>query len=170
MKDSSGTGTGAGGGRRPMLGADETTHLPPELQHFFKIVLGMEWPEGSEGGLRAIGHAWGQFGDVVGAVRDEFSSVAGQLDRSFDGVTASSVLDFVRGELMPGLEELKVRAEGFEKQAKNAAADIQKTKMMLIVFALLTLAAIIQLLWTLFGAVFIPVVEAAARLTIQGIL
>ncbi|MFE5571162.1 hypothetical protein ACFQ68_39620, partial [Amycolatopsis japonica] len=61
---------GAGGGRRPMLGADETTHLPPELQHFFKIVLGMEWPEGSEGGLRAIGHAWGQFGDVVGAVRD----------------------------------------------------------------------------------------------------
>ncbi|MGW4133500.1 WXG100-like domain-containing protein, partial [Amycolatopsis japonica] len=153
-----------------MLGADETTHLPPELQHFFKIVLGMEWPEGSEGGLRAIGHAWGQFGDVAKAALGEFSSVAGQLDRSFDGVMASAILDFVRGELMPGVEELKVRAEGFEKQAKNAAADIQKAKMMLVIFAALTLAAIIQLLSTLFGAIFVPVVEAAARLTIQGIL
>ncbi|EME65701.1 hypothetical protein, partial [Amycolatopsis decaplanina] len=153
-----------------MNGADETTHLPPSLQHFFKVVLGMEWPEGSEGGLKAISHAWGQFHDDLDAVLDEFPSIANQLDRSFDGVTASKVLGFMRGDLATGLEQLKQQAAAFEKQAKNAAADIQKNKIMLVVFAALTLAAIIQLLSTLFGAIFIPVVQMAARLTIQGIL
>ncbi|MFE5563890.1 hypothetical protein ACFQ68_02770 [Amycolatopsis japonica] len=140
------------------------------MQHFFKVVLGLEWPEGSEGGLRAIGHAWAQFSDVVEAVLGEVPAVSGRLDRSFDGVTASAILDVVRGDLTSGLEELRVRAAGFARQAKNAAADIQKAKVMLIVFAALTLAAIIQLLWTVFGAIFIPVVKAAARLTITAIL
>ncbi|MGW4128237.1 WXG100-like domain-containing protein [Amycolatopsis japonica] len=158
VKERSGTG---GGG---------TTCLPPELQHFFKVVLGMEWPEGSEGGLRAIGHAWGQFGGVVGSVAGELPVVSGRVDRSFDGVTASAILEVVRGDLTSGLEELRVRAAGFARQAKNAAADMQKAKMMLIVFAALTLAAIIELLWTVFGAILVPVVKAAARLTITAIL
>ncbi|MFE5572201.1 hypothetical protein ACFQ68_44840, partial [Amycolatopsis japonica] len=144
--------------------------MPSELQHFFKVVLGMEWPEGSEGGLRAIGHAWGQFGGVVGSVVGELPVVSGRVDRSFDGVTGSAILGVVRGDLTCGLEELRVRAAGFARQAKNAAADMQKAKVMLIVFAALTLAAIIQLLWTVFGAIFIPVVKAAARLTITAIL
>ncbi|MGW4131902.1 hypothetical protein, partial [Amycolatopsis japonica] len=113
MKETS----GASGGRRPVFAADESTHLPPELQHFFKVVLGMEWPEGSEGGLRAIGEAWSRFGDVAGVVVDEFSLVSGGLDRSFDGVTASAVLGVVRGELASGVEELRVRAAGFARQA-----------------------------------------------------
>ncbi|MGW4134546.1 hypothetical protein, partial [Amycolatopsis japonica] len=67
VKERSSTGDGV---RRPLLGVGETTCLPPELQHFFKVVLGMEWPEGSEGGLRAIGEAWSRFGDVAGVVVD----------------------------------------------------------------------------------------------------
>ncbi|TVT18520.1 hypothetical protein FNH05_35485, partial [Amycolatopsis rhizosphaerae] len=153
-----------------MSGADETTHLPAGLQHFFKIVLGMEWPEGSEGGLKAISRAWSQFHDDLEAALGELPSITNDLDRSFDGVTASSIVGFMRGDLSTGLGELRDQAADFAKQAKNAAADIQKTKIMLIVMAAITLAAVIELLASLFGAIFVPVVEAAARLALRELL
>lgn len=153
-----------------MSGADETTHLPSGLQHFFKIVLGMEWPEGSEGGLKAISAAWSKYHDEMKTALEELGPITGAVDGAMDGVTAANIVDFMKTQLGPGFQEMMDSAAEFAKEAKNAAADIQKSKIMLIVMAAMALATVIELLATLFGAIFVPAVEAAARLTLSQII
>ena len=63
-----------------MSGADEVTHLPDSLQKFFKVTLGMEWPEGSEGGLKAMSGAWKDFAKELRAVRDDVTGAARDID------------------------------------------------------------------------------------------
>ncbi|MCG8916455.1 hypothetical protein L6E12_11705, partial [Actinokineospora sp. PR83] len=153
-----------------MSGADEVTRLPDSLQKFFKVTLGMEWPEGSEGGLRAMSGAWSDFAKELRAVKDEVTGAARDVDRAMDGATATRVVDYLNKDMVKALEELATQADDLAKSSKTAAADIQKAKIMLIAMAAMALATVIALLASLFGALFTGPVIAAARVGLQAIL
>ncbi|WP_431878332.1 DUF6531 domain-containing protein [Amycolatopsis sacchari] len=153
-----------------MSGEDETTQLPASLQKFFKVTLGMEWPEGSEGGLRAMSGAWSDFAEELETAAAEVLVSAQGIDQAMDGVTATKAVDFLRKDLHDALTQLQDQAHEFAKMAKNAAADIQKTKIMLIAMAAMALATVISLLASLFGAFLVPSVIAAARVGLGALL
>ncbi|WP_424186973.1 hypothetical protein ACOBQX_03835 [Actinokineospora sp. G85] len=153
-----------------MSGADEVTRLPDSLQKFFKVTLGMEWPEGSEGGLKAMGGAWREFAKELRAVKDEVTTASRDIDRAMDGVTATNAVDYLNKDMITALEQLAVQADDLAKTAKTAAADIQKAKIMLIAMAAMALATIVALLASLFGALFTGPVIATTRAALQAIL
>ncbi|MFD2419618.1 hypothetical protein ACFSXZ_25140, partial [Amycolatopsis pigmentata] len=66
-------------------GEGETTHLPAHLQKFFKVTLGMEWPEASEGGLRAIGGAWAGFAQALKGFEGDVGVGASGVERALEG-------------------------------------------------------------------------------------
>ncbi|MET0188921.1 MAG: hypothetical protein ABW212_07995, partial [Pseudonocardia sediminis] len=153
-----------------MSGEDEVTHLPASLQKFFKVTLGMEWPEGSEGGLRAISQGYMDFAEALAAAAADTTVSAADIEESLRGVVGSNIVDFVGHDMNAGLLDLQGRAEELAKASRNAAADIQKAKIMLIAMAALALATVISLIASLFGAFLVPGVLAAARLGIMGAL
>ena len=149
---------------------DGTTSLPSELQTFFLVTLGMKWPEGDEGGLKDIGRAWSAFADALEIAVDDAARAAGGIGRSMHGMTADRTTEYLNGELADDLTKMIDGARELAKAARNAAADIQKTKIMLIIMGLLALATIIELLYTLIFSWMIPAVKLAAQIGLQAIL
>ncbi|WP_370942280.1 hypothetical protein AB5J62_24525 [Amycolatopsis sp. cg5] len=153
-----------------MSGSDEVTHLPPKLQKFFKVVLGMEWPETSGPGVSAIGAAWGAFADKADAFADEMEAAAGRLDTAMDGAVASHTVSWLKDDLVTGMRELANQSRDFAKTGKNAGADVTKTKILFVVMAAMALATVIMLINSLVGAFLVPAVEAAAQLSMRLLL
>jgi hypothetical protein len=152
-----------------MSGKDETTHLPAGLQHFFEVVLGFTWPEGSEGGLHAISDAWSDYHDALGQAADQLAAAARTFDDAMNGNTADSINDFLTKDLPDTINQLRDSAHDLGKQAKTAAADIQKSKIMMIAMAAMVLATVISLLASIFGSPFVGGVIAAGRTAISFI-
>ncbi|MFC9250959.1 WXG100-like domain-containing protein [Amycolatopsis thailandensis] len=153
-----------------MSGTESTTRLPPELQRFFMVFLGMKWPEASESGLKAISRSWAEYHDELANVRAELGPVTAAVDRAMDGFTATEFVGFLRGDLTAGLDAMIEQSQAFAKQAKTAAADVQKAKIMLIAMAVMTMIAIVEALCSLIGAIFVPAIRAAATMTMRAIL
>ncbi|ALG10354.1 scabin-related ADP-ribosyltransferase [Kibdelosporangium phytohabitans] len=169
-------GTNGGGGgedETPVVGrgSDMTTELPPGLQKFFKVTMGMTWPEASEGGLKAMSAAWADFNGVVGDLITDVERLVPRLNDSMRGVTADALRDYLTGKekLLEGLRAMETGSEAFAKMCKTAAADVQKGKIMLIVMAAMFLATIIALLCSLFGAFAVPGTIAMGRAALQAI-
>ncbi|MCX2731504.1 hypothetical protein OOZ19_14760, partial [Saccharopolyspora sp. NFXS83] len=148
----------------------ESTDLPDDLQKFFKITLGMEWPEGSEGGLNAIHDALEKYADKAEQTAQRMISAAADIDAALDGETAEATVNYVKNDLPGYLNEQVAVARDLASKARDAAADIQKNKIMFIAMTAMTLATVISLIASLFGAFMVPAVLAAARVGITALL
>jgi hypothetical protein len=145
-----------------------TTQLPDGLQKFFKVTLGMTWPEGSEGGLREMSDAWYAFQTAATAALADVEKLLPRLDASMRGDTANWLKDYLK-DVKDSLKDVEGAAGEFGKMSNTAAADIQKAKIMLIAMALMVLATVISLIASLFGAFAVPGVLAAGRVALQAI-
>lgn len=153
-----------------MAGQGGSTELPDSLQKFFKVTLGMEWPEGNEGNLRELSAAWADLAAALERAALDARRSGDALDDVLRGDTGAANVKLIGEEYAASLTELANGADEFRKATKNAAADIQKGKIMLIVMAAMTLAAVIELLASLFGAIFIPATIGAAKVTMWALL
>ncbi|MFC9249885.1 WXG100-like domain-containing protein [Amycolatopsis thailandensis] len=140
--------------------------LPGSLQKFFLVMLGMEWPESDEAGLRGLSVAWGEFAGALEALEEGLVSGGQGVDGALDGEFAEALRGFVNGDLAEGAGELARIAEGLASSAKKTAADVQKGKILMAVMGALALASVIELLLSLWFAWMAPLVMAAARVTI----
>jgi hypothetical protein len=149
---------------------DEVTHLPDSLQKLLKVTVGMEWPEGNEAGLRAISQAWSTFSQQLQELDREVTTSADQVAEAMDGDAAEAFRRQVGHRIPEALDQLQQQAEQFASESKNAAADIQKTKIMVVTMLTVLAATIAELIASLFGSVLIPGVVAAARVGIGALL
>ncbi|MFC9250444.1 WXG100-like domain-containing protein, partial [Amycolatopsis thailandensis] len=148
----------------------EPVELPDSLQKFFKVALGMEWPEANEQGLKMISAAWSSFASDLRTLEGGLESGARGVDGALDGEFGEALRGFVGGDLVAGVAELATIADSLSKAAKRGFADVQKAKILMSVMAALALASIIELLLSLWFAWLAPVVAAAARVTIMMVL
>ena len=148
---------------------DEVTHLPDSLQKLLKVTVGMEWPEGNEAGLRAISQAWSEFSQQLQELDRELTTSAEQVSGAMDGDAADAFRRQVGHRIPEALDQLQQQAEQFASESKNAAADIQKTKIMVVTMLTVLAATIAELIASLFGSVLIPGVVAAARVGIGAL-
>lgn len=143
--------------------------LPPELQSFFRIGLGMEWPESDESGLRSIQSAWQDFADALGAYQDAVAVGARLVDDAMDGDVARVGSTRLRSDVSAALTELAERSEDLADMAKTAALNIQKTKIIFVAMAALALTTVITLLSSLLFFL-VPAVKAAAQVGLRAVL
>ncbi|GHH56444.1 WXG100-like domain-containing protein [Lentzea cavernae] len=153
-----------------MSGAEDTTHLPAALQKFFQVVLGLEWPEAGEGGLRDLRHAWWDAASAVEDFADLVGADAVVLTEALHGALGDQVVGYLRTDLADGVTELVAGMRELSRAAGTAAADVQKAKIMLIAMAALALATVISLLYSLIFSFMIPAVEAAAQVGLRLVL
>src|SRR6476469_5514596 len=163
-------GGGHGGEASGVTGAGSqmTTQLPDGLQKFFKVTLGMTWPEGSEGGLHQMSDAWYAFQTAAKERVAEIEAMLPRLDASIRGDTANGLKAYLN-DVKENLKKVEAASGEFGKMSNTAAADIQKAKIMLIAMALMVLATVISLIASLFGAFAVPGVLAAGRVALQAI-
>src|SRR5690242_9058758 len=76
-------------------GSQMTSQLPDGLQKFFKVTLGMTWPEGSEGGLYQMSGAWYDFQTAVKERIAEIDELLPRLNESMRGDTANALKDYL---------------------------------------------------------------------------
>ncbi|GHH56528.1 WXG100-like domain-containing protein [Lentzea cavernae] len=153
-----------------MSGADGTTHLPPALQKFFQVVLGMEWPEADEGGLRELRGAWSSAASAAEEFAESVGVDATVLAEALHGALGDQVAGYLRGDVVAGVGDLVSAMRELSHAAETAAADVQKAKIMLIAMAALALATVISLLYSLIFSFMIPAVEAAAQVGLRLVL
>ncbi|GAA3366788.1 hypothetical protein [Saccharopolyspora gregorii] len=106
----------------------ETTELPPKLQKFFKITLGMEWPEGSEGGLNAMHDALERYADRTDEMAAKMESAGGDIDDALDGghLRRDRPVREGRSARVPARAVRRRARPG--QQGQGRAADIQKNR------------------------------------------
>ncbi|MFR9727726.1 hypothetical protein ACL03H_00755 [Saccharopolyspora sp. MS10] len=130
----------------------------------------MEWPEGSESGLQKIHDVLEVYAERIDLVRDRLLAAGGELDSSLRGETAEPTVDYLRRTLPEHLDQQSSLARELASKAQDAAADIQKNKIIFVAMTALTLATVISLIASLFGAFMVPAVLAAARVGITALL
>ncbi|TDV38586.1 hypothetical protein [Actinophytocola oryzae] len=146
------------------------TNLPDFLQELLLVTVGMPWPEGDEKDLEASSDAWMAFKGDVADVQARYRAVARQFDTVMAGTTAEQVVDLY-GSMVPSqLAQVVDAADRFAAAMLRAAADFQKTKIMVVAMLVMLAAAIAELLASLFGAFLIPAVVAVFRLGIAVVL
>ncbi|MGW4132282.1 WXG100-like domain-containing protein [Amycolatopsis japonica] len=148
----------------------ESTELPASLQKFFLVVLGMEWPEASEGGLRAISRAWSGFADSLEDLGEAFDVAASGLDSAMDGEFAGAAVDLLRKDLAVSVAGMIDNARDLAKAAKTAALDVQKAKILLIAMAAMVFAMIAHLLATIIFSFLVPAAKLAAQISMREVL
>ncbi|MBQ6644409.1 MAG: hypothetical protein IJH84_25715, partial [Saccharopolyspora sp.] len=146
-----------------MSGYDETNDLPDGLQDFLKGTIGMELPEGNESGLRSISQALIQYADTCRDAADRLDSLSGDIDDVLDGEFAQEVVDKLGTTSPEALRGQEQSARDLGSQAKDAAADIEKTRIMFIAMTIMVAAEVAYLLSTLILAPLAGAVIATAR-------
>ena len=137
-----------------------TTHLPPALQKLLKVTVGMPWPEGSEGDLRELAWQWEVLAGELDSLSAQLMTAAGQMSTVMEGETSESIQNMLSGPFREGAGQLEEQAWAYSKMLKNAAADIQKTKIMIIAMLGILAASLAALFASLFGSFAAPAVIA----------
>src|ERR1043165_7074268 len=111
------TGTGRKGANNGGDGEDQppvtgngsgmTVELPPGLQKFFKVTMGMTWPEASEKGLLDMSGAWETFHKAARAAVEASNDWVPRARRSIKGVTAADLDKYLSDEQKGILAHLK---------------------------------------------------------------
>ncbi|MFC3456260.1 WXG100-like domain-containing protein [Amycolatopsis speibonae] len=153
-----------------MGGVYESTELPGSLQKFFLVNLGLEWPEASEGGLRAIARARSGFADSLEELGDAFTVSASGLVAAMDGEFAGAAAELLRKDLVSSVADMVGNARSLAKAAKTTALDVQKAKILLIVMAVMVLATILELLATIIFSYLVPAARLAAQISMREVL
>ncbi|WP_340687930.1 hypothetical protein LCL61_18230 [Amycolatopsis coloradensis] len=148
----------------------ESTELPASLQKFFLVVLGMEWPEASEGGLRAISRAWSCFADSLEDLGEAITVSASGVDSAMDGEFAGAAVEFLRKDLASSVAGMIDNARDLAKAAKTTALDVQKVKILLIAMAAMVFAMIAHLLATVIFSFLVPAARLAAQISMREVL
>ncbi|KFU75675.1 hypothetical protein BB31_40385, partial [Amycolatopsis lurida NRRL 2430] len=148
---------------------DGPVKLPAELQQFFKVIAGMEWPEGNVRSMRALSQAWADMVVPLDNFSADVRARAVDLDRSMDGEYADAMGTWLTGTLAPSLDQLQTSANDLSAALRNSAADVEKAQIMMIVAGLMALVQIALLIASLIFAWMAPVVQAATQLTMRMI-
>ncbi|MGW4129459.1 WXG100-like domain-containing protein, partial [Amycolatopsis japonica] len=149
---------------------DGPTVPPAALQGFLKVMVGMEWPEGNVRSLRAVSQAWSDFVPVAKGFAEDVRARAADLDRSMDGEYAQEMVEYLRSSIARNVDELAVYAGELSASTRTAAADVEKAQILLIAAAVMTLAQIAFLAASLIFSWMIPLVQAAAQLTMRMVV
>ncbi|GAB3734780.1 hypothetical protein GCM10027598_60540 [Amycolatopsis oliviviridis] len=143
--------------------------VPPEVRRFLEFTLGLSWPESDDQGLVALWKAWEAFETAADVLEAAARASGAGVSRELRGETGEFFARFLRVTIADGVAGLGDAAGRLAKMSQNAAADVYKTKVMFVVFAAFTLAAVLHLLATVVGALFTGVVIAAARVALSAI-
>src|SRR4029450_3324596 len=100
------------------------------------------------------------------ALSEQLLTVSGEFSTVMEGATSDEIQKMLSGRFRGGAGALGGRARAYAKMLKNAAADIQKTKIMIVSMLGILAATIASLLASLFGSFLVPGVIAAARVGI----
>lgn len=146
------------------------THLPHGLQKLLELTVGMPWPEGDENELQRLASAWKAVSADLGTLADDLLVSANRLAPVLRGDVGTRVHELLAVELRRNAAALKEQADVSAGMVRTAAADLQKSKIMIVGMLALLAATIAALLASLFGAFSIPSVIAAARVGIGALL
>ncbi|QKV74008.1 hypothetical protein [Amycolatopsis sp. Hca4] len=149
---------------------DGPVHPPADLQRFLKVTLGMEWPEGNVGSMRAMSQGWTDVSHAAEEFAAKVRARAADLDRAMDGEYAEAMSEWLTGTVAGALEQLEQYTKQLSASLRNAAADVEKAQILIIVAATFALAQVIFLLASVIFAWMAPAVEAAAQLTLRMIM
>src|SRR5436190_1051505 len=120
-------------------GKSEDIHVPEGLQKFLKLAAGQTWPEGSEGGLKAISAACAAFDKALAQIEEQLPGHVRAVRDALVGQTGDAI-GKSGSDVAKMVAQLRQKMQEMRKSSKNAAADIQKAKIM-IVAMLVVLAA-----------------------------
>ncbi|UOZ07017.1 hypothetical protein [Amycolatopsis sp. WQ 127309] len=150
-------------GRVHVMHGSGVADLSDGVQSFLKV-LGAPWPEGNGDRMYSMRDSWDAsvrwLEDLLALVKELSPEVAaglvGELGNFFEG--------WLREDAVSGLQGLIAAGRELSKMLKRGAADTVKGQAEMVLMTLMALAAIASLLSSLWGAFFVPLVEAAARL------
>ncbi|WP_394617295.1 hypothetical protein JNUCC0626_48140 [Lentzea sp. JNUCC 0626] len=146
------------------------THLPHGLQKLLEITVGMPWPEGNQKDLRDLAWEWEVLSGELDLLADGLLATADNLVPAFRGDTGAKINELLSIQLRDNAVQLKENAGVHASMLRTAAADIEKTKIMIVGMLAVLAATIASLLASLFGAFAVPAVIAAARVGIGAVL
>ncbi|OXM53988.1 hypothetical protein CFP71_20355 [Amycolatopsis thailandensis] len=116
--------------------------------------------------MTALWLAWAEFETAAAAYRAAAGAAGTATAEALAGETGEFFGHYLGSTVPEVLDALTRGAGELAKMAKNAAADVYKTKVMFVVFAAFALATVIELLVSVIGALFVAPVLAAARISI----
>lgn len=146
------------------------THLPHGLQKLLEVTVGMPWPEGDEEDLWDFASAWESFGGDLDTLAAALIAEANNFAHTIQGQAGDKLNTLLAVDMHTSAVQLKEQADTYAKMLRNAGADIQKTKIMIIGMLAILAATIAALLASLFGSFAVPSVIAAARVGIGALL
>ncbi|WP_169812678.1 WXG100-like domain-containing protein [Nocardia acidivorans] len=131
--------------------------------------FGMAYPKGDEDELFALGDVWNKAAAELEKLEPELKSITGQVPQYYIGDGAAAVTEefgILLGSGDHSIAKLIESLQGLGHDARSTATEIEYTKIQEEVFALLTLATVLSLLWSFAGSAAAPAVLAAARETL----
>ncbi|WP_460429089.1 WXG100-like domain-containing protein, partial [Amycolatopsis oliviviridis] len=149
--------------------AGGSVKLPPELQKFFLVTLGMSWPEGNDVALSVLERAWREFEVAAGEYQDALRASGAGVDAALVGQTGEFFASYLGRDVVSGVEALGEASGSLAGMAKTAAADVVKAKVMMVAMAAMALATIVHLLATLIFAFMAGAAILTARAALMAV-
>ncbi|MFJ8152638.1 hypothetical protein [Streptomyces sp. NPDC094468] len=140
---------------------DGDLQMPDAVASVAALIVGQNWPKGSETGLRQLGEAWGEGARQLRGLSGELGAAGGAVLDSVGGRIADEFRDFVTEmeKMVPGLAE---SAGQMSDLSGRTALQVEYAKAMIITQSILVFLQILHfLLFALPEAV--PVVVAGGR-------
>ncbi len=151
----SGVGKGTGGteynGPGEESGASgvfKPTELPQDLQNFFSVVVGLRWPEANLQGMILLRDFWHDYGAAVEELLPQLRKAREKFDAGMDGESSGQLLRYIDDELIPQAEGLAEVGAELKSMVGQTAADVEKSMIMLVAFAVIALISFIALLYS----------------------
>ncbi|WP_410663433.1 hypothetical protein [Amycolatopsis sp. lyj-84] len=151
----SGVGKGTGGteynGPGEESGASgvfKPTELPQDLQNFFSVVVGLRWPEANLQGMILLRDFWRDYGAAVEELLPQLRKAREKFDAGMDGESSGHLLRYIDDELIPQAEGLAEVSAELKSMVGQTAADVEKSMIMLVAFAVIALISFIALLYS----------------------
>lgn len=148
-----------------------SVQIPGEVMQFMATVVGGSWPEGDEDALWRLADGWEEAGSSLTEAMVPAGNAAALIPTLMVGEAGgafTSKWSKISGSDGP-VDRLSQLCADLASDCRNAGADIEYTKIMIIGALLALLAEVIALACSLFGAPAIPAAEAATAITVRMI-
>ncbi|MGW1060561.1 WXG100-like domain-containing protein [Micromonospora rubida] len=124
---------------------------PPEgLEWVTFVLVGENWPEGDEDGMRALAEVWLRLGEDLAPLEGQLRSVVAQLEAAGQGPALAAAQEFllrISGGADAALPKLRKAIDDVVGGAEKVALEIEYTKLMIIGFAVILLHMLMKLLF-----------------------